>query len=454
MSSPGHRRSRPLSLPVTLKTDSEEATRATGEALASRLGPGDVVALTGPLGAGKTCFARGLVKGLGAKDPVASPTFSLVREYTGRLPVRHVDLYRLESDDIRELGWRDLFYGPAVAVVEWADKVRSYLPDRTYLVTIAPDPAGDPGRRIITISGPPERHHPRANGSGDAKEDGLEPSPGPVLTVFRPNLTAGRPSPVLAIDTSTRSRSLALLAGGEIREKFWAPAGDSLPAEDLSAGLGELLDDAGVRVADLELIAVSLGPGSFTGVKVGLASAKALAYALGCPLKGVPTLDILAAGAFTGPDQADPDDRPEAVLCLLDARRGDVFGAAYRHLPRPLPLPDRENSYLVGPAEQVIEILVAALRGSSSRPGGGAPRRPPHLAIVGDGVDDRLIGRFQFPGWGLDRLISGRRYPRASDLILLGREGFVAGAGDDPFALQPLYLREPEVSVPGRQGGL
>jgi tRNA threonylcarbamoyladenosine biosynthesis protein TsaB len=368
--------------------------------------------------------------------------------------VRHVDLYRLESADIRELGWRDLFYGPAVAVVEWADKASSYLPDRTYLVAIAPDPAGDPGRRIISISGPPARQRPRANGSGDAKGEGLGRSPGPALTVFRPDIAAGMPSPVLAIDTSTRSRSLALLAGGEIREKLWAPAGDSLPAEDLSASLKELLDDAGVRVADLQLIAVSLGPGSFTGVKVGLASAKALAYALGCPLKGVPTLDILAAGALAGPGRLDPDDRPEAVLCLLDARRGDVFGAVYRHLPRPLPLPDRGSPYLVGPAEQVIETLVAALRGSSSPPGAWAHRRPPRLAILGDGVDDRLIGRFQFPGWGLDRLTSGRRHPRASDLILLAREGFVAGAGDDPFALQPLYLREPEVSVPGRQGGL
>jgi len=451
VSSPGHRRPRPLSLPVRLKSDSEEATRATGEALASRLGPGDVVALTGPLGAGKTCFARGLVKGLGAKDPVASPTFSLVREYTGRLPVRHVDLYRLEPADIRELGWRELFYGPAVAVVEWADKAGSYLPDRTYLVAIAPDPAGDPGRRIITISGPPAGQRSRAHGSGDAKDEELILSPGPVLTVFRPDLAAGRPSPVLAIDTSTRSRSLALLAGGEIREKLWAPAGDSLPAEDLSAGLGELLDDAGVRLADLELIAVSLGPGSFTGVKVGLASAKALAYALGCPLKGVPTLDILAAGAFADPGQAGPDDRPEAVLCLLDARRGDVFGAAYRHLPRPLPLPDRGGPYVVGPTEEVIDTLVAALREVEERPW---PRGPVRLAIVGDGVDDRLLGRFQFPGWGLDRLTSGRRYPRASDLILLAREGFASGAGDDPFALQPLYLREPEVSLPGRQGGL
>lgn len=451
MSSPGHRRLRPLSLPVRLKTDSEEATRATGEALASRLGPGDVVALTGPLGAGKTCFARGLVKGLGAKDPVASPTFSLVREYSGRLPVRHVDLYRLEPADIRELGWRELFYGPAVAVVEWADKAGSYLPDRTYLVAIAPDPAGDPGRRIISISGPPAGQRPRAHGSGDAKEEEVVPSPGPVLTVFRLDLAAGRPSPVLAIDTSTRSRSLALLAGGEIREKLWAPAGDSLPAEDLSASLGELLDDAGVRLVDLELIAVSLGPGSFTGVKVGLASAKALAYALGCPLKGVPTLDILAAGAFAGSDQAGPDDRPEAVLCLLDARRGDVFGAAYRHLPRPLPHPDRGGPYVVGPTEEVIDTLVAALHEVEERPW---RRGPVRLAIVGDGVDDRLLGRFQFPGWELDRLTSGRRYPRASDLILLAREGFASGAGDNPFALQPLYLREPEVSLPGCQGGL
>ena len=91
---------------------------------------GDVFALTGDLGAGKTQFVKGLVAGLGSDDEVTSPTFTLIHEYTsGRLPVYHLDFYRLNHrDELRQLGLEDYFNGEGVCVIEWADRFPEILP--------------------------------------------------------------------------------------------------------------------------------------------------------------------------------------------------------------------------------------------------------------------------------------------------------------------------------------
>lgn len=126
---------------------SAEETQAAGERLATTLGPGDVVALTGDLGAGKTCFVQGLARALGVQRMATSPTFVLVNEYRGRLPVHHVDAYRTGSlTELLDLGLPELFDGAGVTVVEWADKVGPLLPARTIHVHI--DGVGDEPRRI------------------------------------------------------------------------------------------------------------------------------------------------------------------------------------------------------------------------------------------------------------------------------------------------------------------
>jgi tRNA threonylcarbamoyladenosine biosynthesis protein TsaE len=109
--------------PETLTTDSEEATSAAGEHFAARLKPGDVVLLYGDLGAGKTAFVRGLAKGLGASpDDVSSPTFTLIQEYRGPVPLQHVDLYRLRPDEVEGLGLDELVEGAGVVAIEWAER--------------------------------------------------------------------------------------------------------------------------------------------------------------------------------------------------------------------------------------------------------------------------------------------------------------------------------------------
>jgi tRNA threonylcarbamoyladenosine biosynthesis protein TsaE len=141
---------------VTIVSRSPEETEAAGVRLAGALGPGDVVALTGELGAGKTCFVQGVARGLGVTTRATSPTFVLVNEYRGRLPVHHVDAYRTESlAELADLGLEELFDGDGVTLVEWADKLRPLLPARTIHVHLAG--VGDEPREITITPGAARR---------------------------------------------------------------------------------------------------------------------------------------------------------------------------------------------------------------------------------------------------------------------------------------------------------
>ena len=136
---------------VEIVSASAETTEAAGERLGATLGPGAVVALTGELGAGKTCFVQGLVRGLGASVRATSPTFVLVNEYVGRVPIHHVDAYRTDSmTELIDLGLLEMVGGEGVTVIEWADKLTPLLaPDaiRVHIAGVGDEP------RTITIRG-------------------------------------------------------------------------------------------------------------------------------------------------------------------------------------------------------------------------------------------------------------------------------------------------------------
>jgi tRNA threonylcarbamoyladenosine biosynthesis protein TsaE len=109
--------------PVILRSESVERTHALGRALGELARAGDVVLLEGELGAGKTAFTQGIGLGLGVAATINSPTFTILKEYEGRLPLYHLDLYRLdEPDELYELGFEDYFTGDGVCVVEWAER--------------------------------------------------------------------------------------------------------------------------------------------------------------------------------------------------------------------------------------------------------------------------------------------------------------------------------------------
>jgi len=112
-------------------------TLVLGEKLGRLLQPGDVILLTGDLGAGKTWFAKGVAKGLEVAEHVSSPTFTIINEYQGRLPFYHLDVYRLsDPDEAYDLGLEEYFYGQGVTLVEWPQRIEEFLPEEFLAVII------------------------------------------------------------------------------------------------------------------------------------------------------------------------------------------------------------------------------------------------------------------------------------------------------------------------------
>ncbi len=139
---------------IQLRARTADDTRSVGEAFADLLRPRDAVILTGELGAGKTTLVQGIARGLGVTDRVVSPTFTLVREYHGRLEVAHVDVYRLERiQDVMDLGLEELGDGEAVLLVEWGDSVEEVLPADHVTIELTGAEDDDTRRLVFTPGG-------------------------------------------------------------------------------------------------------------------------------------------------------------------------------------------------------------------------------------------------------------------------------------------------------------
>jgi len=115
--------------------NSEQETEMLALQIADQLKPADVLTLEGDLGAGKTTFTKSVAKGLGITRNVNSPTFTILKQYEGRLSLNHLDVYRLEGTD-EDLGWDELFYGDAVSIIEWAHLIEEDLPPERLAIQI------------------------------------------------------------------------------------------------------------------------------------------------------------------------------------------------------------------------------------------------------------------------------------------------------------------------------
>ncbi|MGC8862261.1 MAG: tRNA (adenosine(37)-N6)-threonylcarbamoyltransferase complex ATPase subunit type 1 TsaE [Armatimonadota bacterium] len=139
---------------ATITTNSRDETLALGERLGKLLRAGDVVALYGDLGAGKTVLAKGIGRGLEIEGDIHSPTFTIIHEHCGPLPLYHIDLYRIENEvEIESIGVQEYLEADGVAVIEWAEKMRSALPEDRLDVTLRR--TGDTSREIAFESNSP-----------------------------------------------------------------------------------------------------------------------------------------------------------------------------------------------------------------------------------------------------------------------------------------------------------
>lgn len=141
-------------LPVLFTSASPGDTFDLGKCTAPLLGEGSIVALRGPLGAGKTCFVKGIAEGLGIKEEVTSPTYTIVSEYgtlTGEKPLvlYHIDAYRLRGDDdFTAIGGEDIVFGKGISVIEWSERIPGFIPPGALMIDIE---IKEDGKRLIHI---------------------------------------------------------------------------------------------------------------------------------------------------------------------------------------------------------------------------------------------------------------------------------------------------------------
>lgn len=132
----------------TFYSHSAEDTQALADRIGRLAEPGDVLTLSGDLGAGKTSFTQGLARGMGISGVVNSPTFTIIKEYMGRLPLYHMDVYRME-DELEDLGFDEYFYGDGVTVVEWPQMIAEQLPEERCDVVIT---RGEGDERMLVFT--------------------------------------------------------------------------------------------------------------------------------------------------------------------------------------------------------------------------------------------------------------------------------------------------------------
>lgn len=131
-------------------TNSSEETIQLGKIIGTHLKKGDIIAMQGTLAAGKTTITKGIAEALEIKDTITSPTFCLISEYEGKMPLYHMDVYRLDGgEDFINLGVEDFMYGNGVSIIEWSEKVMDELPKKTIILKL--EPIEDSTKRIVTI---------------------------------------------------------------------------------------------------------------------------------------------------------------------------------------------------------------------------------------------------------------------------------------------------------------
>lgn len=230
---------------------------------------------------------------------------------------------------------------------------------------------------------------------------------------------------VLGIDTATNLGTVAVVVDGRLRAEI-AGYVRARHGETLLPHVERALALAGLEPAELDLVAVGLGPGSFTGLRVGVATAKGLALARGTPLVGVGTLRVVARGVGVGGTLVAP---------VLDARRGEVFAAVYS-------ITGAGSSEVLAPVHGAPEAVAARLR--------EAVGQGVLLALCGEGL--RRYQDVLLPALGRPHIVAPAVHdvPRAALLVVEGEQRYHDHGADELATVEPLYLRPSDAELPQR----
>ena len=306
----------------TIHIKDEQDTERVADQLAALCFPGAIIAMDGDLGAGKTRLTRSIAKGLGIEANVNSPTFTIIKEYEGRkLPLYHMDVYRISEEEAAELGLEEYFEGDGVSIVEWASRIENLLPPERLEIYI--EVTGAYTRQFILkaygeryetwIKTLKEQHH-------HAKSD------------LRDHEVHAQDFYWLALDTATATMTNAVM-----NHLQTVAASDSDVERNHSVKLipeiERLLNQAGIRMKQIRAIATGRGPGSYTGVRISVTVAKTLAWSLNIPVISVSSLAALAWGYVRSELEQNEDalfaNKSVWLIPVLDARRGQVFTGLY-----------------------------------------------------------------------------------------------------------------------------
>ena len=224
---------------------------------------------------------------------------------------------------------------------------------------------------------------------------------------------------ILAIETATTVASTALMHQGKLLGEFFLNTTKN-HSQALMPLVDSLLNYAGVGIRDIAGFGVAIGPGSFTGLRIGLATVKGMAMTLDKPLFGIPTLDALAMNV-----------EPEGLICpVMDARKNEVYAAIYQTADGSGRLTDKRlTDYLVEQPAALVQRLA---------------KYGQKVTLVGDAVD-----RYpeEFDQHFIQLTGQANRWPRAAQVAVLTYHRFLTGGADDLFALSPLYIRRSEAEV-------
>lgn len=258
--------------------------------LVEQLKSGDLILLNGDLGAGKTTLTQFIGKALGVRRTINSPTFNIIKSYRGKnLKLHHMDCYRLEDSD-EDLGFDEFFEDQAITVIEWSQFIKIYFHRRIYLLIF---------QQYLKI---------QDKLSCSRKEN--------IMNKLRRQLSMNS----LLIDTSNQPLSVALMQNDEVLAEITTDSKQNHSVQ-LMPAISQLFEQSKIAKQQLDAIIVAEGPGSYTGLRIGVTVAKTLAYALDVKLYGVSSLKALAATI---------DHTDKLLVPVFDARRQAVYTGIFQ----------------------------------------------------------------------------------------------------------------------------